>query len=182
MGLSVPADCVWITDDTLTGLLEDRSAVYNDRFASTFNLPTEYSTPEYTNFAQAVTSNLIGGIGYYYGSSLVDRGFRHSHDDDGDDEDEVVETGVREEEPRELLTATPSRSFFPRGFYWDEGFHLAVVAEWDNDLSLEILKSWINLIDENGWVAREQILGEESRSKVSGLGQPRTLPGALLIC
>jgi mannosyl-oligosaccharide glucosidase len=156
--------------------------VYNDRFASTFNLPTEYSTPEYTNFAQAVTSNLIGGIGYYYGSSLVDRGFRHSHDDDGDDEDEVVETGVREEEPRELLTATPSRSFFPRGFYWDEGFHLAVVAEWDNDLSLEILKSWINLIDENGWVAREQILGEESRSKVSGLGQPRTLPGALLIC
>lgn len=32
--------------------------------------------------------------------------------------------------------------------------------------SLEILKDWINLIDEDGWVAREQILGEEARSKV----------------
>jgi mannosyl-oligosaccharide glucosidase len=29
-----------------------------------------------------------------------------------------------------------------------------------------MLKSWIDLIDENGWVGREQILGEEARSKV----------------
>lgn len=36
----------------------------------------------------------------------------------------------------------------------------------DNTPSLEILKDWINLIDDNGWVAREQILGEEARSKV----------------
>lgn len=48
----------------------------------------------------------------------------------------------------------------------DEGFHLLVVGAWDNDLSLDILKSWIGLIDEDGWVAREQILGEEARSKV----------------
>ena len=33
-------------------------------------------------------------------------------------------------------------------------------------LSLEILRDWIALVDEDGWVAREQILGEESRSKV----------------
>lgn len=33
--------------------------------------------------------------------------------------------------------------------------------------SLEILKDWIDLIDEDGWVAREQILGEEARSKVT---------------
>ena len=32
--------------------------------------------------------------------------------------------------------------------------------------SLKILKDWINLIDEDGWVAREQILGEEARSRV----------------
>lgn len=35
--------------------------------------------------------------------------------------------------------------------------------------SLEILKDWVDLIDDDGWVAREQILGEEARSKVCGL-------------
>lgn len=57
------------------------------------------------------------------------------------------------------------------------------IGAWDNDLryaviefgvyyevtdlySLEILKDWINLIDDDGWVAREQILGEEARSRV----------------
>jgi mannosyl-oligosaccharide glucosidase len=48
----------------------------------------------------------------------------------------------------------------------DEGFHLLHIGQWDNDLSLEILKDWINLVDENGWVAREQILGDEARSRV----------------
>lgn len=34
------------------------------------------------------------------------------------------------------------------------------------DLALEITSSWFNLMDENGWIAREQILGDEARSKV----------------
>lgn len=49
----------------------------------------------------------------------------------------------------------------------DEGFHLLHVGAWDNALSLEILKDWIDLVDEDGWVGREQILGEEARSRVS---------------
>ena len=48
----------------------------------------------------------------------------------------------------------------------DEGFHLLHIGAWDNALSLEILKDWVNLIDEDGWVGREQILGEEARSRV----------------
>jgi mannosyl-oligosaccharide glucosidase len=32
--------------------------------------------------------------------------------------------------------------------------------------SLEIIKSWFHLMDEDGWIAREQILGQEARSKV----------------
>lgn len=49
----------------------------------------------------------------------------------------------------------------------DEGFHLLHIGAWDDALSLEILKDWIDLIDEDGWVGREQILGEEARSRVS---------------
>lgn len=32
--------------------------------------------------------------------------------------------------------------------------------------SLEIVRSWFNLMDEDGWIGREQILGQEARSKV----------------
>ncbi len=64
----------------------------------------------------------------------------------------------------------------------DEGFHQTLLRTWDNDLryvisnyrkkitntiSLKVLKSWAELVDKNGWVGREQILGEEARSKVS---------------
>lgn len=49
----------------------------------------------------------------------------------------------------------------------DEGFHLLQIGAWDNALGLEILKDWVNLVDEDGWVGREQILGEEARSRVS---------------
>lgn len=110
----------------------------------------------------------MGGVGYFYGASIVDPGFAHEWDED-EDETAPTEGGARAVEPKGLLTATPSRSFFPRGFYWDEGFHLIHIGEWDTDFSLEILKDWIDLIDENGWIAREQILGDEARSKVCSL-------------
>ncbi|ORY34734.1 glycoside hydrolase [Naematelia encephala] len=144
---------------------ETASLSFDQRFAATFPLPAPFDTPAHREFAQSITSNLIGGIGYYHGASIVDRSFKHDYDDD-DDEEEVGVQAPKFTDERELLTATPSRSFFPRGFYWDEGFHLALIGEWDNDLSLEILRDWVALIDDDGWVAREQILGEESRSRV----------------
>ncbi|KAH9449564.1 hypothetical protein Pst134EB_020387 [Puccinia striiformis f. sp. tritici] len=151
------------------------SHAFDERFKSTFpKIISDYSVEEQA-MAMEMVSSMIGGIGYFYGSSIVDRNFAHDYDDDGllftgNSEDD--EGGVdRKRQPqltedRELFTATPSRSFFPRGFYWDEGFHLALIGAWDNDLSLEILQSWIRLIDRDGWVGREQILGEEARSKV----------------
>ncbi|KAF7304743.1 Mannosyl-oligosaccharide glucosidase [Mycena kentingensis (nom. inval.)] len=143
---------------------------YQQRFQKAFPFPSDYNGPkqnEMEAFSRAITSNLVGGVGYFYGTSIVNRKFSYEWDEEedmqsGDEED----TGAKLTEPRSLLTATPSRSFFPRGFYWDEGFHLLHIGAWDTDFSLEILKDWIDLIDENGWVAREQILGEEARSKV----------------
>lgn len=40
------------------------------------------------------------------------------------------------------------------------------MLNYDSDLVLEIIKSWFNLIDDDGWIAREQILGAELRSRV----------------
>ena len=46
-------------------------------------------------------------------------------------------------------------------------YQLDLRGQFTTVCSLDILKSWVDLIDEDGWVAREQILGEEARSKVS---------------
>ncbi|KAF8061451.1 glycoside hydrolase [Lyophyllum atratum] len=149
---------------------------YDQRFRSVFPYPADYAKEKERSleaFSKAITSNLVAGVGYFYGTSIVNRKFSYEWDEDEDatfssqDEDgDEVKPGARLTDPKALLTATPSRSFFPRGFYWDEGFHLLHIGQWDNDLSLEILKDWIGLIDSDGWVAREQILGEEARSKV----------------
>ncbi|KAJ7715951.1 glycoside hydrolase [Mycena maculata] len=145
-------------------------ASYGKRFQSAFPFPSDYPAAKRDSlegFSKAITSNLVGGVGYFYGTSIVNRKFSYEWDEDDEAQpSDDGETGAKLTEPKALLTATPSRSFFPRGFYWDEGFHLLHIGAWDNDFSLAILKDWIDLIDDDGWVAREQILGEEARSKV----------------
>ncbi|KAI8971466.1 glycoside hydrolase [Mycotypha africana] len=152
-----------ITTETLSAGLHRKEIDFDNRFESIFQLKQKGFTDDEIEFAQYLLSNMLGGIGYFYGSSVIDR----SHPPMQDEEDFKGEP-VKPElaPPQALFTATPSRPFFPRGFYWDEGFHQLLIGAWDNDLSLDIIKHWTDLIDENGWIAREQILGEEARSKV----------------
>jgi mannosyl-oligosaccharide glucosidase len=128
------------------------SASFSQRFNEVFPVPDSPKREALEAFSQAITSNLLGGIGYFYGTSLIDPSFSYDWDDDsspadaGDDDGTRTNKGPRVTEPKALLTATPSRSFFPRGFYWDEGFHLLHIGEWDNDLRLVVLRSWLLLL------------------------------------
>ena len=46
------------------------------------------------------------------------------------------------------------------------GFHQLLISKWDRQLSEEVIMSWLNMVNLEGWIPREQILGDEARSKV----------------
>ncbi|NXK85268.1 MOGS glucosidase, partial [Amazona guildingii] len=76
------------------------------RFEATFGLAGKGFPAPQRRFAQAALSEVLGGIGYFHGRSLVQAA--------------PGERAVPGAEAA-LFTAVPSRSFFPRGFLWDEG-------------------------------------------------------------
>lgn len=126
-----------------------------------------------TNFSKAALSNLIGGIGYFYGHSRVKSPLNPYP---------VPYWNAG------LYTAVPSRSFFPRGFLWDEGFHLLLINKWDPEIAIDIMGHWLDLMNTEGWIPREQILGDEALARVpeefvvqkNDVANPPTLIMALL--
>lgn len=160
-----------ITSEDLTEQIGSVTSGFSTRFAEIFKPQTPFVKERYEEFSKSLFSNLIGGIGYFYGDSRVDRSYDPAYEEDNEGFwEDAAEARSRNqatmEGPSELFTSIPSRPFFPRGFLWDEGFHLLPVIDWDADLTLDIIKSWFNLMDEDGWIGREQILGAEARSKV----------------
>lgn len=104
-------------------------------------------------------SNLLGGIGYFYGAIKINL--------DELKPGEKYPIGFRfAVQPHGLFTGTPSRSFFARGFLWDEGFHNIIISQWDMDISIDIINSWLSTMSATGWMAREQIRGAEAESQV----------------
>jgi hypothetical protein len=49
---------------------------------------------------------------------------------------------------------------------WDEGFHQLLIWRWDIRITLDIVGHWLDLLNIDGWIPREQILGAEALSKV----------------
>ncbi|KAG5520217.1 hypothetical protein PMAC_001295 [Pneumocystis sp. 'macacae'] len=153
-----------MTSHQLENKVISNSRLFKKRFEKTFLFTYPFNSNKYIKFAQTLLSNLLGNIGYFYGDSIVDRSYIYEYKETFQEYN--LRNSPQIEGPFSLFTATPNKSFFPRGFYWDEGFHLLLIGLWDNDLSLEIIKSWLSLMDDDGWIAREQILGDEARSKV----------------
>lgn len=132
----------FMTDQAIQAEIQD----YDDQFEKSFGLAEKSFNSSMIEFAQAALSNLVGGIGYFYGASKLSNG------------------NVAPIAP--LYTAVPSRSFFPRGFLWDEGFHQTLLALWDKEISKDVIAHWLDRMDADGWIAREQILGVEAEARV----------------
>lgn len=139
------------TGRAYTDSLQSKIREFSKRFDDTFQLAAKGYSAEEVKFARNALSNMIGGIGYFYGASRVQ--------------------SVHTQNPvpywkGPLYTAVPSRSFFPRGFLWDEGFHGLLISTWDIDIELDIICHWFDLLNVEGWIPREQILGVEALAKV----------------
>ncbi|CAL1530223.1 unnamed protein product [Lymnaea stagnalis] len=140
-----------LSGDIFTAALQDRVNSFNKKFEQVFKLKEKGYKEKDVSFAKAALSNMLGGIGYFYGSSLVQSQYNK----------EPVNYW---EAP--LYSAVPSRPFFPRGFLWDEGFHNLLISSWDEEISKDIIAHWMDLMNAEGWIPREQILGSEARAKV----------------
>ncbi|CAK9795342.1 Mannosyl-oligosaccharide glucosidase GCS1 [Anthophora plagiata] len=131
--------------------LEKYRKLYDEKFEKVFKLRSKGYTEEEIKFAKMTLSNMIGSIGYFYGSSQVQSQYTK---------------GPVPYWKAPLYTAVPSRSFFPRGFLWDEGFHGLLIAAWDLEIELDIINHWFDLMNVEGWIPREMILGQEALAVV----------------
>lgn len=143
-----------LTGASLTSLLQDRKTEFDIKFQRCFNVADKLE-PESTIVGKAAIANMLGGIGYFYGQSKI------SFPENSNLRDNFISYW-----PAELYTAVPSRPFFPRGFLWDEGFHQLLIWRWDIHICLDIIGHWLDLMNIDGWIPREQILGSEALSKV----------------
>ncbi|XP_075658252.1 mannosyl-oligosaccharide glucosidase GCS1-like isoform X2 [Castanea sativa] len=145
-----------LTGTSLTGQLKEKQREFDTKFEKSFNLADKLDS-ESMIAGKAAIGNMLGGIGYFYGQSKISL--------PGNPNLGGLNNFISYW-PAELYTAVPSRPFFPRGFLWDEGFHQLLIWRWDVHISLDIIGHWLDLMNIDGWIPREQILGAEARSKV----------------
>ncbi|KAK4597669.1 hypothetical protein RGQ29_015261 [Quercus rubra] len=145
-----------LTGTSLTGQLKEKQREFDTKFEKSFNLADKLDS-ESMIAGKAAIGNMLGGIGYFYGKSKISL----PRNPNLGGLNNFISYW-----PAELYTAVPSRPFFPRGFLWDEGFHQLLIWRWDVHISLDIIGHWLDLMNIDGWIPREQILGAEAQSKV----------------
>ena len=170
--LYTPAEAGTVpTNEELSAKIAEVRKAFDERYGETLAPKKPFADKEHLRFSKSLFSNLIGGIGYFHGDQVVDRSYAAEYDEDNEGFwTEAADARARNEQkpegPYELYTSVPSRPFFPRGFLWDEGFHLLPIVDWDAEVAMQIVQSYFLTMDEDGWIPREQILGAEARSKV----------------
>ncbi|XBW36087.1 hypothetical protein QEN19_001661 [Hanseniaspora menglaensis] len=123
---------------------------YDSKFSTEF-----LEDIKYASFLKTTFANLYSSLQFSEGN--------FTYKDTESDKSETIEKG-----PFSLLHLSPSRNFFPRGFYWDEGFHLVTLNQYAPELTLKIIYDWFSkMMDKDtGYIPRELFLGDENKDGV----------------
>jgi mannosyl-oligosaccharide glucosidase len=203
-----------IDSNLITSWINIHEHAFDEKFGNVYKLlqkkdenGTSYFRENDVEVGKRALSSLLGGIGYFHGeprigNALTTLPVRTATEDPAEqlEAENGYQAAVHEAarssqetvrgSPISLMTSTPSRTSFPRGFLWDEGFHQLVVSQWDISISMQILADWLNSMyrcsasdsnknkDSNsdgenneskcqgGWMPREMILGSGSEKRV----------------
>ncbi|CAI7829349.1 unnamed protein product, partial [Closterium sp. NIES-54] len=146
-----------LSGPALARRMGEADAAVERRMEASFPVAPELAEkiPGVGDAVKAALSNLIGGMGYFHGRSRI---AIPPHLKDPSDPAAYWHYWAAA-----LFTATPSRPMFPRGFLWDEGFHQLTLRRWDERMAMDAVGHWLDLLNADGWIPREQILGDEAR-------------------
>lgn len=133
-------------------LAASASREFGERLSATFPLKAPFHSPAHRSAAAVAVSGLLGGLGHFRGRLLARQA------PSSEELERLPEAS--------LFSGVPSRSFFPRGFLWDEGFHGLLLVRWQPRVFLDVLAHWLELQQRSGWVPREVPLGAEQEARV----------------
>ncbi|CAK5089431.1 unnamed protein product [Meloidogyne enterolobii] len=143
------------TPPSFTDVFREKEEAFRSNFSRAFPIAKNYSAI-YHKMGHAALSNLLGGIGVWHGSCKM-----RSHLFTPPD-------SVKPYGPLSLMSAVPSRTGFPRGFIWDEGFHNMLIHKFDPLLTVQIIGSYLDMMNIDGWMPREIAIGSEAEARIPG--------------
>lgn len=161
-----------MTTSEMGSSIQDSVVAYRKAYGHVFTPKAPFNTPQHSTFGEMMLADLLGGVGYFHGTTKVDTSKKAIYAENTGKFWEKTADAKKHAIPQtrgpyELFTHTPARSVFPRGFLWDEGFHLLPALEWDVDMAMEIVQGWLKIMDDDGWIAREQAVGAEAEDGAS---------------
>lgn len=154
---------------TITSAIVRNSPMFHSNFENVFDIKSPFTTEQHGGFCRWLLSNVFAGLGYYEGKLILSS---TSTSNNGQDAPSVAPPIS---DFKTLFSFTPSRIRLAQGFLWHEGFHLLLAAEWDLDLAIDVLHSWLSNMHSNGWIASRQLLGDETREGFSDADQTQEL-------
>ncbi|CAI0381113.1 unnamed protein product [Linum tenue] len=147
---------------SLSTQLQQKQAEFDSKFEQLFNGAHKLESDS-TVVGKAAIANMLGGIGYFYGQSKI--AYPHSALYTCSMKVMTIILHIGLLSCIQLSLADPSslEVFFGMKVFIN---YSSGQLRWDLRISLDIVGHWLDLMNIDGWIPREQILGSEARSKV----------------